>query len=112
MQKPLDPQQLATLRRLAEQLSPWENPDELAADLSGLCIRVLNDASFEDVRAFEKIVGTDYLKRVLQESPAILFTSRALSYWTLRLGLPPRSIPERCKGIRPILDKKYGGWYS
>lgn len=94
------------------ELVPWENPDDVLRDMKGLAIRVLNDAAFSDVHAFERIVGTDFLRQILLESDPLLFSSASWSYWHLAFDLPKREQPDRCVGIRPILDKEYGGWYS
>jgi hypothetical protein len=105
------PGDAGVLRQLAEKFMPWERPDEVLTNLSSLAIRLLNDAEFKEVREFERIVGTDYLREVLSTADPVLFDTSSWSYWHLRLGLPQRPQPKRCTRLRSILGKEYGGWY-
>jgi hypothetical protein len=85
----------------------WESASSFPDDLESLAVRVMNDATLEDAKEFRRIVGDDFLRRVLLTVPAILFSPGAFGYWHNRLGVPRRPLPLRSEGIEPGVTADY-----
>ena len=83
---------------------PWEKPDKTLEDLMQLAVFIMNLGSMEDWEELIAILGEDYLRRTLRESPAILFAEKAWFYWHRRLFGCDTKVPEMPK--RSKLDSK------
>jgi hypothetical protein len=102
------PSDRATLRRLAIKYLLWEDTEEALGDLPGLAVRLMNDVEeIDEMQDVRRIFGDDFLRQVLNDSPAILFSPGAWGWWHNWLGLKARPQPRRMLGIKPRIIRDY-----
>lgn len=86
------------LRRLAEKVDLIQGPDEAIEDLQRLAVNVMCLGLGEDCDELISILGVDFLRRTLRESPAILFREKDWYYWWRHLygwDTPVPPMPKR-----------------
>ena len=89
---------LTRLRRLARKCDLAQTPDQAVQDLRQLAVTVMNLGRWEDNEELIAILGDDFLRKTLRESPAVLFAEKPWYYWHRRLfgwDTPVPSMPKR-----------------
>lgn len=83
-----------TTRNLARKYLWWVDADETIKDEKRLVAQVMNMGTFEDIRQLEKVLGDEYLRRVVRRARPGQFDEKAWTYWHYRLGLAkPDKVP-------------------
>lgn len=90
---------LTRLRSLAE-CDVTQSPDEAVKDLPQLAVTVMHLGSMEDWAELIDILGEDFLRQTLRESPHLMFTEKVWVYWNRRLNgwdtpVPPLPVGSR-----------------
>jgi hypothetical protein len=73
------------LRRLAE-CDPIQTPEEAVKDLRELAVTVMHVGSLEDCAELIDLMGVEFLRQALRDSPPIAFMEKAWVYWHRRLN--------------------------
>jgi hypothetical protein len=75
------------LKRYAAKYIWWKMPDEAVEMPERVVAQVMDLGDFDDVRALAEAVGDDYLRQVIANAEAGMFTKKSWVYWHYRLGL-------------------------
>jgi hypothetical protein len=89
---------ITRLRRLAAKVDLAQPPHQAVEDLKGLATSVMCLGRWEDNEELIDILGEDFLRRTLRESPAVLFAEKPWYYWHRRLwgwDTPVPPMPKR-----------------
>ena len=89
---------ITRLRRLAEKCDLSQPPGRAVQDLKQLAVTVMCLGRGEDVEELIAILGKDFLRRTLRESPAVLFREKDWYYWHRHLNgwdTPVPPMPKR-----------------
>jgi hypothetical protein len=90
---------ITRLRRIAKRLDPTQRPSEAVQDLKQLAVTIMNLGRWEDCEELIDILGEDFLRKTLRESPAVLFTEKPWYYWHQRLFGLYTPVPEMPKRV-------------
>jgi len=89
---------ITRLRRLAEKCDLSQPPGRAVQDLRQLAVTVMCLGRGEDVEELIAILGKDFLRRTLRESPAVLFREKDWYHWHRHLNgwdTPVPPMPKR-----------------
>jgi hypothetical protein len=65
----------------------WKSEDEAGEQPERVIAQVMNIGDFDDVQTLVMLVGTELLKKILNEAEIGQFSPRSWSYWHYRLDL-------------------------
>jgi hypothetical protein len=91
---------LTRLRRLAARVDLAQPPGRAVQDLKQLAVSVMCLGRGEDCDELIDILGIDFLRRTLRESPAVLFRERDWYFWHRHLNgwdTPVPPMPKRSR---------------
>ena len=92
------PNDFTRLCRLAE-CDLTQRPEDAVQDLRQLAVTVMHLGSLEDWAELVDILGEDFLRQTLRESPGLLFTEKVWDYWHLRLNPHGTPVPPCPRGL-------------
>jgi hypothetical protein len=82
------------LRQLASKYIWWKTPDEALRQPQRVAAQVMNIGVYEDTQRLSKLLGHDYLRRVLSSAEAGQLNAKSWTYWHYRLGMAqPGNVP-------------------
>lgn len=87
------------LRKLAKKYDLTQTPDQAVQDLKQLAVTVMCLGTGEDCDVISDILGKDFLRLTLRESPAVLFREKDWYFWHRHLNgwdTPVPPMPKRC----------------
>ncbi len=83
-----------TLKPYAAKYIWWKTPDEALQMPERIVAQVMNIGDYDDVQALANAVGDDYLRQVIANCEAGMFSEKSWAYWHYRLGLSkPGQVP-------------------
>jgi len=72
----------------------WKTPEEAMELPERIIAQVMDIGDYDDVHALAELVGDDYLRQVIANSEAGMFSEKSWTYWHYRLGLAkPGQVP-------------------
>lgn len=75
------------LKRFAARYIWWKTPEEAMEMPERIVAQVMDIGDFDDVRELAEAVGDEYLRRVIANAEAGMFSGKSWAYWHYRLGL-------------------------
>jgi hypothetical protein len=75
------------LKRMAARYIWWKTPEEALEMPERVVAQVMDIGDFDDVQALADAVGDEYLRQVILNGEAGMFSGRSWVYWHYRLGL-------------------------
>jgi hypothetical protein len=85
----------AELLRVARKVVWYQNPEETLADLMTFLTHLMVYGSADDVSVAEGYVPAEEFRKVLENSPAGVFTQDVWEKWHERFGIPAPPLPRR-----------------
>jgi hypothetical protein len=90
----MSPRERRLLRDLAAKYIWWKTPDEALRRPQRIAAQVMNIGGYEDTQRLSKVLGDDYLRRVLSAAEAGQLNAKSWTYWHYRLGMArPGNVP-------------------
>ncbi|NLI32910.1 MAG: hypothetical protein GX422_09035 [Deltaproteobacteria bacterium] len=75
------------LKRFAARYIWWKTPEEAVEMPERIVAQVMDIGDFDDVQELAEAVGDEYLRHVIADAEAGMFSGKSWAYWHYRLGL-------------------------